>query len=285
YNRMCGGGADSRGRPTESSNYDGTLTLSGFEIRRLGWARRQVIDPTTDRRDVRLAPLYGTSEVALIPLGAGSAGDTLSLEYRRRANGFDAFPPQETDNPFYGRIYRDLPAEGLLVTLSHGEPTGPPGRYLYDFVPPSNRLVRAGSRCDGTSDGCAGPYAPWRDDMLRPDGISQITPWTRPNVSGYTHYPAGVEPNWFAVTDVRQVDDQLAFDVIADVRRSAFTITADSWMGVETDGVVFREPVRVANGATLRVGEGATVSFSGGLAVEPGAQFVCEPGATCRGVE
>ncbi|MEM0963556.1 MAG: hypothetical protein AAGK21_13585, partial [Bacteroidota bacterium] len=46
YNRMCGGGADSRGRPTESSNYDGTLTLSGFEIRRLGWARRQVIDPT-----------------------------------------------------------------------------------------------------------------------------------------------------------------------------------------------------------------------------------------------
>ena len=150
---------------------------------------------------------------------------------------------------------------------------------------PTDRRVGAGAGWEDTREGCGGPDAPWRGDMLGRDGVSQSTAWTRRGVRGYTHYRAGVGGSWWAVAGVRQVDDQLAFDVIADVRRSAFTITADSWMGVETDGVVFREPVRVVNGATLRVGEGATVSFSGGLAVEPGAQFVCEPGATCRGVE
>ena len=288
YNRMCGGGA--RGdRPYESSIYDtAALTLSGHELRRMGWARRTVLDPTRDTAGVRLRPLYGSGEVALIPLRPGSGADTLSLENRQRTNYFDRFPAWDLEDPYYGLVNRDLAATGLLATLTHGDPTGPAGRYLYDVAPPSNRFARPKSRCDGTSEGCADPYASWARDMLRPGSATQMTPWTRPNVSGYARYPEGVEPNWFAVTNVRFEGDgaAMAFDLVADVRQwDDVVITADSWMGAETDGVVFRSPVRVTDGATLRVVEGATVTFAGGLVVDDGAAFVCEAGARCPGAE
>ena len=73
---------------------------------------------------------------------------------------------------------------------------------------------------------------------------------------------------------------------LADVRQQPeVVLSADSWMGAETSGWTFRQPVRVTAGATLRVWQGATVTFAGGLVVEPGASFVCEPGATCVGAE
>lgn len=284
YNRMCGGGGSARGRPSGSSNYDGTLTLSGYELRRLGWARRTVLDPALDHANVTVAPLFASGEVVLLPLREGSGADTLSLENRHRTNAFDRFPPLDYGDPFYGLVYRDLPAEGLLATLTHGSPTGPASRYLYDFAPPSNALAQGGSRCDGTSEGCIDPYGPTAGDMYGPRSATQITPWTRPNVSGYTFYPAGFEPNWFAVTDIRFVDGgpDMAFDVVADIRQAArVDITKDSWMGAETSGWTFRQPVRVRDGATLRVWQGAEVRFDGGLAVAPGARFECEPGATC----
>ena len=280
YSRMCGGGSG-RGRPSESSNYDGNLTLSGFELRRLGWADRTVLEDADTT--VTLDPLFGSGDVVLIPLRPGSAGDTLSLESRHRTNAFDAFPPLDYDDPFYGLVYRDLPTEGLLVTLSHGDPAGPASRYRYDFVPPSNRLVQAGSRCDGASEGCASPYGPWDGDMLRSGGATQLSPWTRPNVSGYTFYPDGAEPNWFAVTAVRYTgrDRELAFDFDADVRTGAFEVAVDSWMGAETSGTRFSDPVRVLEGVTLRVWQGAEVAFDGGLEVAPGGRFVCEVEARC----
>ena len=289
YNRMCGGGARG-GRPYESSNYDLTLTLSGHELRRMGWARRTVIDPSRDTVGVVVRPLYGSGEVVLIPLRPGSGADTLSIENRQRTNFFDRFPPWDLEDPFYGLVWRDLPATGLLATLSHGSPTGPAGSYRYDVAPPSNRFLRSGTRCDGTSEGCADPYATWSRDMLTPEGSAvQMTPWTRPNVSGYTLYPQGVEPHWFALTNVRYTGDadrSMAFDVVADVRQQPeVVLSADSWMGAETSGWTFRQPVRVTAGATLRVWQGATVTFAGGLVVEPGASFVCEPGATCVGAE
>ncbi|PAP77573.1 hypothetical protein [Rubrivirga marina] len=287
YNRMCGGGA--RGdRPYESSGYDVTLTLSGLELRRMGWARRTVLDPSRDTTGVRLRTLYGSGEVALIPLRDGSGADTLSLENRQRNGYFDRFPSWDLEDPYYGLVNRDLPSTGLLATLSYGDPAGP-GGALYDIAPPSNRFRRPRSRCDGTSDGCVDPYVWWARDMLRPGpSATQMTPWTRPNVSGYTHYPEGFEPNWFAVTNVRHDGDDgtMAFDVVADVREwDAIVITADSWMGAESDGLVFDGPVRVTDGATLRVEPGTTVTFAGGLVVDEGARVLCLPGATCVGAE
>ena len=288
YNRMCGGGARN-GRPYESSIYDtAALTLSGHELRRMGWARRVVIDPSRDTAGVRLRPLYGSGDVALIPLRDGSGADTLSLENRQRTNHFDRFPAWDLEDPFYGLVSRDLASTGLLTTLSYGDPAGP-GGALYDIAPPSNRFRRPRSRCDGTSDGCVDPYAWWARDMLRPEAsATQMTPWTRPNVSGTTVYPEGVEPNWFAVTNVRFAGDEgaMALDFVADVRQwESVVITADSWMGAESDGLVFDGPVRVTGGATLRVEPGATVTFAGGVEVEDGARFVCMPGATCAGAE
>ncbi|WP_412068283.1 hypothetical protein [Rubrivirga sp. IMCC43871] len=281
YNRMCGGGA-SNGVPYESSTYDGTTTLGGYELRRQGWANRIVLDAGRDTSGVRLRSLYGTGDVALVGLAEGSGADTLSLEVRRRDNPFDARAPLDLSDPYYGLVYRDLPTEGLLATLTWGAPTGPWGQYLYDWMPPSNALARSGSRCDGTSPGCTSPYDAWAGDMWGP-GASQITPWTRPNVSGYTLYPQGTAPNWFGITQIRDhADGAMSFDVVADVRRQPVVeITVDSWMGAETSGTTFRQPVRVASGATLRVWEGAAVTFAGGLDVAPGGRFICAPGATC----
>ena len=287
YARMCGGGVVN-GRPTESSGYSRSPTLSGLELRRMGWANRVVLDPARDT-SVVVRPLFWSGDVALIPLPAGAAGDTLGLESRQRTNPFDRFPPWDLEDPFYGLVYRDLTSEGLLATLSLGRPDGPAGRLYYDVLRPSDRVEALGSRCDGTSDGCVPPYAPWAGDLLRDAASSdQITPWTRPNVLGHSRYPEGLKAAWFAVTDVRYVgrDGTMAFEFVADVRGlDEIVITADSWMGRESDGLVLRGRVRVTRGATLTVGEGATVTFAGGLDVEAGAAFVCEPGATCVGAE
>lgn len=284
YSRMCGGGADGRGRPVDSSNYDATITLSGAELRRMGWADRTILDPSRAHTGVTLAPLFGSGQVALIPLAPGSGADTLSLEVRRRDNAFDAFPPWDLEDPFYGLVYRDLPAEGLLATLTVGDPTGPAARYGYDWAPPANALGPKGSRCDGTSPGCVPPYRSRNGDMWGPASATQMTPWTRPNVSGYTVYPEGTAPNWFALMNIRdQPDGAMSFDLIPDLRRApGIRLTADSWMGTETSGTVFDSPVTVASPATLCVWQGATVDFRAGLGIEPGAAFRCADGATCR---
>jgi len=281
YARMCGGGS-SNGRPYESSNYDAMATLAGHELRRMGWAHRIVLDPARDAAGVRVRPLVGSGDVVLIPLAPGSAGDTLSFESRQRTDPWSAFPAWDLSDPYYGLVARDLPAEGLLATLSHGDPTGPARRYLYDHLPPSNRFARV-SRCDGTSQGCFPPYGPWDGDMLHPDrSVDQMTPWTRPNVSGFSVYPDSTAPNWFGIVNVRYQGEAMAFDFVADVRRQPeVVIAADSWMGAETSDWVFSQPVRVVDGATLTVWQGATVRFAGGLDVADGAAFVCEPGAVC----
>ena len=122
--------------------------------------------------------------------------------------------------------------------------------------------------------------------MYGPGVATQITPWTRPNVSGYTHYPKGEAPNWFAIDQIRYTGDaevSMAFEFIPDIRRAdEIVLRQDSWMGAETSGTVFRQPVHVEAGATLTVESGVRVSFSGGLTVEPGARFNCERGAICQ---
>jgi hypothetical protein len=274
YNRMCGA----------PLNYDDAAwTLSGYELRRMGWAARIVLDPAAgDRRGLTIRPLYTSGEVVLVPLRPGSAGDTLSVESRQRNNFFDRYPPLDLHRYRMDTVWRELGTTGLLVTLSRGSPTGRASRYAYDVLPPDNQFDRR-TRCSGPRDTCY-PRDLYDGDMLRPGVATQLSPWTRPNTSGYTRYPPGFEPNWFALTNVRYTggaDATMAFDFDADVR-DGFTITSDSWMGGETSGVSLTGLVVVAGGATLTVEAGAAVTFGAGLRVEQGARLVVEEGAEVR---
>ena len=274
FNRMCGGPA----------LYDGAShTLSAYELRRMGWAARTVLDPADgDRPGVAIRPLYTRGEVVLIPLRPGAPGDTLSVESRQRNNFFDNYPPYDGSSFDAGTVWRELGTTGLLVTLTRGDPMGGVSQYRYDYLPPDNELRRE-SRCEGPGNNCY-PRDIYEGDMLRPGVATQLTPWTRPSVSGYTHYPEGFEPNWFALTNVRYnggPDSTMAFDLVADAREG-LTITSDSWMGAETSGQTLPGRFVVAEGATLTVAAGAEVTFGGGLRVEEGARLVVEEGAAVR---
>lgn len=288
YSRMCGKSGGRR------SNYDTNPSLGGWELRRMGWADREVLRPESGDRSVEIAPLYTSGRVVLIPLAPGSAGDTLSVESRQATNGFDRRRDVRIRDPYYGTIREGLLSTGLLVTLGQGRGRG--GSARYDYLPPDNdhefRVDSTGAAprwdgvtpCDGTSPGCAGLDA-FEDDTYAPGGATQITPWTRPNVSGYTRYPDGRAPNWFALDRIRytgDADSTMAFDFVADVRRAAETVVRrDAWMGRESDGLTLQS-LRVEPGATLHVGEGAVVTFAGRVRVAAGGALEVEPGAQVR---
>ena len=292
FSAMCGTNASPR-----RSNYDQVPSLGSYERIRMGWADVRTLRAGDGRaRDaapqaLTIGPLFTTGRVYEVPLADGSAADVLRLESRQRVGYFNRHPstfvpaPGGGAEPYYGTIWRDLAATGLLVTLSSGDPDGPARRYLYDVVPPSNTHLVSKTRCSGVPEACTG-YDRDRHMLYRPGVATQITPWTRPNVSGYTRYPDGRAPNWFAIDRIRytgDADSTMAFDFVADVRRAPeIVIRDDSWMGAETSGTTFRQPVRVAPGATLTVEAPARVAFAGGLAVEEAGRFVCERGAVCR---
>ena len=271
YARMCGN--------APSGGYDGaSATLSGFEMRRAGWARTRVLRPADgDRFGVRLAPLFGSGEVVLVPLPPGGPADTLSLENRQPVSPRDRFRGRQDPDPYYGTIFSGLGSTGLLATLSRGVPTGPGSRYRYDVLM-ADDAFDAGSWCDGTADACAGPDL-YRGDTYRPDGKRQLSPWTRPGTTGYSTPPPDAPPVWFAIDDVREdADGTVTFDFLADVRQG-FTVRADSWMGPLTRGQTLG-PLTVADGATLTVE--TDVTFFAGLDVAPGGRLVAAPGATLR---
>ena len=269
YNRMCGRGS---GGSDMASN-----TLSGHELRRMGWARRTVVRPEDGDRTVRLGDLYRTGEVVLIPLPEGAPGDTLSLENRQPTNPFDRQKGRASGDPFYGTIFTGLDAGGLVATITDGDPHGPSTRYRYDVLL-ADDAVDVTSRCDGTAPGCGGD-AVYAGDVYRPGGKRQLSPWTRPGTTGWSRPPADAAPVWLAVDVVREGPDaSLVVDVVADVRRG-FTVRADSWMGALTRGETLGA-LSVAPGATLTVE--TDVTFAEGLTVQAGARLVVAPGARLR---
>ena len=291
FSAMCGTNASS-----DRSNYDQVPSLGSYEMIRMGWADVERLTPGVGLATTHtLGPLFFTGRVYEIPLAEGSGAEVMRLESRQRVGYFNRYPttfvplPDGRLDPNYGVVWRDLAATGLLVTLASGDPDGSARNYLYDIVLPKG-LHRVGkTRCSGTLPGC-GPKEMHADAMYRPGVATQITPWTRPNVSGYTHYPetlpGGQAPNWFAIDRIRytgDADSTMAFEFIPDIRQAnEIVLREDSWMGAETSGTVFRQPVRVEPGATLTVEAGTRVTFAGGLVVPPGARFVCERGAECR---
>ncbi len=280
YNRMCGG---------ESGGYDPAAgTMAASELRRLRWVAPTTLDPAGgDRLGRTLRSLYRHGDVYLVPLREGSAADTLSLENRQRSNFYDRTKVDDTRTLDLGTILSGLGTTGLLATLSVGDPSGGADLYRYDILLGDNEFDQVG-RCDGTNSVCGG-FDAFTGDMYGPATKRQLTPWTRPNVSGYTDYdtaPAGFIPNWFAVDNIRYAsgpDSTILFDFYADFRLApTVVIRADSWMGAETSGTTFPTLVRVRDGAKLTVEANTALTFAAGLTVDYGSRLVVEQGATLR---
>ena len=280
YNMMCGTNAS-----PNKSNYNETGgAMSAWERRRAGWLDPEVIDATaaSDASGLTVGDFYLTGDTYYFPLKAGSAADTLVLENRQRRGYFNQRTYDYSSNPDYDVIVVGLKTTGLLATLSRGNPNASyASGYAYDPLLADNEFEFV-SECIGSADNCFG-LGLYDGDLYGPDTQRQISPWTRPNVSGYTYYPSGFEPNWFAIDDIRYVasdpDSTMAFDFYADFRTApTVVIRADSWMGAET-AFAFSSEVRVTAGSTLTIEDGADVTFDGGLTVEDGGALVIEPGA------
>ena len=301
YARMCGGPATNDGSAT---------TLSVHDRRRMGWIVSQVLDSSSgDREGVLLHDLYTSGEAVLIPLGPGAAGDTLTLANRHRISFFDRERSVPSLHPDYDYVYRGLATAGLHVSVSLGDPRGRYSRYRYGLLPADGAYDRL-SRCSGSHPSCPGPHT-YDGDLFGPQWKAQLTPWTRPNSSGYRRsdlIEEGAQPQWFAIDRIRYVpndpDSTMLFDFVADARqRPQFlakgnpwpVFREDSWMGPESGGLVFRDEVLVERGATLYIGADDVLSdslagrhaslgalritFENGLRMEDGARLIVGPEA------
>ncbi len=233
------------------------LAISTHERDLLGWIDAPVL--TTSGAGT-LSPLYGGGEAASIALSGDASGNTVFLSNRQRSG-------------FFEQVYQ-TPAQdiglletGLLATfkVTSSERDVLPAQNILNL--PVEYPIYSGVMYGGSGQ------------------KAQLTPWTRPNINGWTEYPSGYQPSWQAVDDIRYVvgdpDSTIAFDFYADFRAAPVVfIRADSWMGNETGGTVFPNEVRVTDGATLTVQSGIYLAFVGGLVVDEGARLEVASGAT-----
>lgn len=240
----AGGGWDCRGDET----------ISAFERKLLGW-----IDCTpliTPRSDVVLGDLYTSSDCFTVPLTGDAAGRIVYLSNRQRLGPFDRYRRSTGDGTYEMGLLRTT---GLLATLAEGN--------RFDVLPADNTLDLAPAN------------APYQGDLFGPGTSRQLTPWTRPNTSGFTDYPAGYEPSWQAIDRIRYTgtaDRSMAFDFIADFRTQP-VIRADSWIGEETAGFVFQRPITITAGSTLYVQTALTIADQ--LVLDAGTTLIIAPGA------
>ncbi len=301
YARMCG-------VPT---TYDiATITLSAHERRRMGWLNPRVIRPSEgDVEGVELRDLYASGEAVLIPLGDNAVADTMMIANRQRLSFFDHQRAVPSLHPDYDYVYKGMATHGLHISLSDGDPSDQAGAYRYGFLP-ADGTYTARSRCTGAFPDCIGLHS-YDGDLFGPEWVDQLTPWTRPNSSGLRRAdlvpPEGLR-HWFAIDRIRykpdEPDSTMLFDFVADIRhRPQYlavgspwpVIRVDSWMGVESDEIVFADEVLVERGATLYIGAdnvlsespagrhaslGAVrIAFERGLRMEAGARLVVGPEA------
>ena len=121
--------------------------------------------------------------------------------------------------------------------------------------------------------------APYAGDLFSPTTAAQLTPWTRPNISGFTIYPPGFTPSWQAIDRIRYTGapgGEMAFDYVKDFRQRP-VIRQESWIGDETRSHTFEVPLVVTDASTLHVE--TALSITEKLRVEPGATVVIEAGA------
>ncbi len=240
----AGGGKDCRGNET----------ISAFERDLLGWI--DCIPLARDATAVRLTDLYTTGACFTLTVAGPQEPRRLYLSNLQRLGPFDRLH-RAGKNPVYDAGL--LRTTGLLVTLAEAT--------RYDVLPADNTLDLSTRN------------AAYEGDLYGPPSFTQITPWTRPNLSGYTRYPPGFAPDWQAVDDIRYAGDAsrtLTFDVHADFRLRP-VIRQDSWIGSETKGYVFRVPFRVTGRSTLVLD--TPLTFAGTLRLDAGTTVVLDAGA------
>lgn len=240
----AGGGLDARGDET----------ISAFERDLLGWIDCTVL--TEEQAAIHIADLYTTSACIKLPLGGSDAGRVLYLTNRQRLGPFDVLREGGIDTRYE---MGQLRTTGLLAMLVDG--------IRVDVLPADNTLDLSVRN------------AAYEGDLWGPSTATQLTPWTRPNIHGYTHYPAAYEPSWQAIDNIRYIqngDSTMAFDYHADFRQHT-VFREESWIGDETAGYHFENEVVVERGTTLHLGTALT--FADGLRVEAGATVLVDVNA------
>ena len=236
----------------------GDMTVSAFERDLLGegWIDCEELSmPGT----VVLGDLYTESDCRTLIIRNGDSRRTLYLSNRQRVGYFDRLQYNPCQSSYHG-----LMTTGLLVHVREERRLG---------VPAADNTLEL-SIDEGTYEG----------DLYGPGSKAQLTPWTRPNVSGFTDYPPDyvMEPdNWQAIDDIRYDDgNKASFEYIGDIRQRPI-IREDSWMGAETSGTAFNNDIIVTSGAALTIESGTTIRLGGRarLVVQEGARLVVEPGA------
>lgn len=223
----------------------GAATISAFERDLIGWI--DCVPLEHDESYVQLDHIYSSGDCRTIALGNGSSGRTIYLSNLQRDAYFDEL--HIYDPPcFYAED--GLKTTGLLVGLNQG--------IAYDEIPADNTIDR--SIIAAIYDG----------DLYSPTTSKQITPWTRPNINGFTVYPSGFTPSWDAVDNIRYTglpNRQMEFDYIKDFRTNP-VIRSDSWIGAETDNYTFQTDLVVEAGATLTISPGTTLKFAPGKRIK-----------------
>lgn len=243
-----GGGYDVRG--------DETLSAYERDLLRDGWitCRRLVADTTVTVTDLYSDP---TSNCYTLTLpGASYVPKTLYLTNRQRLGFFDRLrtntcTPTPNDH--------GLKTTGLLATLTRQNKMA---------------VLAADNTLDRSIE--APPYA---GDLFGPESATQLTPWTRPTINGYTVYPADFTPqaaNFQAILNIRytgRAHGAMAFDYVKDFRKRP-VIQEDSWIGDETAGYDFDDLFVVTNASVLTIN--THLVFSDTLRLEAGSTVVIE---------
>lgn len=236
----------------------GDETISAFErdLLRDGWITCPML--TTEGR-YSLTDLYSDNTAncykLLMPV-ASFTPRTVYLTNRQRVGPFDRLRTNSCTDP---PNEHGLKTTGLLVTVAWHD--------RLEVLPADNTLeLSIESR----------PYA---GDMYGPETAIQVTPWTVPNINGYTAYPEDLEleaGNFQAIDNIRytgEANGEMAFDYIKDFRERPI-IREDSWMGAETAGYDFESDVTVRDSSVLTIN--TALHFSSALRIEGGSTVVID---------
>ena len=243
-------------------------------------------DEMVDGRTYALRDLFATGECQRIVLDGPSPVDELYISNLQRASYFGTLVTVQSqiDNncPGCNTLETGQPTTGLAVERTRRNATLPfnarrdliPGDNGLDVLPSCQRVIGNGPTMEEHYGG----------DLWRPEERRQLSPWTRPNIYGYT-FGADVPRDMYAV-GYHVLDDfrygagpvsnrPIQFDYHRDATAlDTFYVREDSWMDAASDGLVFTGTVVVTDGATLHIEDGVNVTFEGGLVAEPGAKIV-----------
>ncbi len=235
----------------------GIETLSAYERDLLNWVSCTSLQ--TNQSNLTLDELYSSGDCYTVPLSNGSSGKTVYISNLQNGNYFNNefsfLPCTNADD--------GLQSTGLLVGLSKGSGAN----IQYDELPADNTLTLTLRRSF------------YEGDLFSPSTSTQITPWTRPNINGFTDYDTPYQPSWEAIDYIRYTSGssgQMRFDFKSDFRQSP-TIREDSWIGAESAGITLTGNTFVTNEATLNIGSNINIQ---NLFVVANSEVLVEPGAT-----